>query len=180
MRYINMVEVSGQDIFEEAGHVRQFKAGQMIAEQGAVAERLFYIQKGQVRAFLLNPDGKEITLFYIDEGNMCCTESLVSHPHYIVNIAAVVDVTAYSIEPPVFLREWANHGYSVENLLTHFVRRILLLSDYLCCMRFQKNISRVAYLLHTTYTDSHSPISFTHDEIAGLTSISSITVKRYR
>lgn len=178
MRYTEMVEVTGQDIFEELGQIGQFTPGQMISECGATANKLFYIREGQVRAFLLNPEGEEITLFYINAGGLCCLESLVAHPQYIVNIETVSEVTVFTISPEIFLREWVARGYSIKDLLSHFVRRILLLSDYLCCTRFHKSISRLAYILHTTYTDSRSPIYFTHDEIAGLTGMSTITVDR--
>ena len=178
MHYSHIVDVSGQDIFDQSGQTRKFLAGQMIAERGAPANRLYYIREGQVRAFLSSPDGKDITLFYIDAGNMCCTESLITHPEYIVNIEAVSDVTVCSMDPEAFLREWEARGYSIKQLLSHFVRRILLLSDYLCCMRFNKSISRVAYFLHSTYTDGYSPVYFTHEEIAGLVGMSTITVER--
>lgn len=178
MRYNNMVEISGQDIFEQRGQVRKFRTGQLLAERGAEAQRLFYIQEGLARAFFLSPEGDEITLFYIDAGNMCCTESLVSHPKYIVSIEAVSHVTAFSIDPDTFLQEWEGRGYSVKDLLSHFVRRILLLSDYLCCMRFHKSISRLAYFLYSSCEDGQRYIYFTHSEIARLTGMSPITVNR--
>jgi len=178
MRYSNLVNISGEDIFQRNGHKKVIAAGQMIAEKGDAASSVGFIAKGQARAFCLNASGDEITLFYIASGNMICSESLVSNPSIVVSVDAFSDVELYTMDADAFLGAWFEKGYSVKELLSHFVRRVCLLSDYLCCSHFTKNEERLAYFLHSAYLDAPGEIAYTHEQISAVTGMSTVSVDR--
>lgn len=178
MRYSEIVSISGSDIFKRHGLKKILPAGKLVAERGLPADRVAFIAGGRVRAFCLNSAGDEITLFYIDSGNMICTEALISHPSIITSLDAFTEVELYTMEADQFLNAWFETGHSVKALLAHFVRRILLLSDYLCCAHFTKNKERLAYFLHSARMDAAGSVAYTHKQIAAITGMSTVSVYR--
>ena len=62
--------------------------------------------------------------------------------------------------------------------MAHFVRRITMLSDYICCSHFLEDDKRVAYFLHTCCASSGPSIPYTHEQIAAITGMSRVSVTR--
>lgn len=178
MRYSDLVKRDGRDIFVKYGQKKFYPAGSILLERGQPINSVIFISKGQVRTFCSNSSGDEVTIFYVDMNSLVGLESTISHETAIVSIAAVTDVELYTLEADSFLKYWIEAGYSIKELLEHFVRRIILLSDYLCCTHFTGNEARLAYFLHSVYTDTQRPILLTHEQIAAVTSMSSVSVTR--
>ena len=52
-------------IFFHYGKLKSYPPNKMILIKGDVADKIAFIKSGQVRAVVINPDGDEITLFYL-------------------------------------------------------------------------------------------------------------------
>lgn len=178
MRYTKLVTNTGRDIFAQYGQKRRYHAGGLISEYGALQNCLIFVSKGEVRAFCSNSSGDEITLFYLHEDSIVSLQASIELSTAPVSIDAVTDVEAYFLDADIFINRWMEKGYSVKDLLAHYVRRIVLLSDYLCCTHFSTNEARLAYFLHSTHTDTDATITYSRDQIAAVTGMSRVSVDR--
>lgn len=174
----NIVGASGRPIFLERGHRRIVHKGQNVIERGAPPTHVLYIASGEVRAYCLNACGNEITLFYINADNIICAEALTSAEMTAVNLDAFTDVELYTLSAADFLAAWFEDGYTVRELLSHFVRRIYQVTSYLCCAHYNRGDDRVAYFLYSAYMETKGPILYTHAQIAAVTGMSAVSVGR--
>ena len=135
-------------IFFHYGTLKSYPANKMIVIKGDVADKIAFIQSGQVRAVVINPDGDEITLFYLGKGDMFGSDSLVPNPVVVVNVETITPCELYVLPAKQFLEIWQAHNYPIQELLAHYLKRISLLSDYICCSHFQmrSNESLISYI----------------------------------
>ncbi|MFA9423397.1 MAG: cyclic nucleotide-binding domain-containing protein, partial [Sedimentibacter sp.] len=61
------IELKVTEIFELYGLVHTFSSKEIIFQKGDNVNEIYYVSKGRVRAYCLNKQGNEITLFYINE-----------------------------------------------------------------------------------------------------------------
>ena len=96
----------------------------MILIKGDVADKIAFIKSGQVRAVVINPDGDEITLFYLSKGDMFGSDSLVPNPVVVVNVETITPCELYVLPAKQFLEIWQTHNYPIQELLAHYLKRI--------------------------------------------------------
>ena len=103
---------------------------------------------------------------------------LVYHGKVMVSVSAISPAEVYLLAADRFWKLWQEHGYPPQDLMAHFVRRITMLSDYICCSHFLEDDKRVAYFLHTCCASSGPSIPYTHEQIAAITGMSRVSVTR--
>ncbi len=165
-------------IFFHYGTLKSFPANKMILIKGDVADKIAFIKSGQVRAVVINPDGDEITLFYLSKGDMFGSDSLVPNPVVVVNVETITPCELYVLPAKQFLEIWQTHNYPIQELLAHYLKRISLLSDYICCSHFANAKQRIAYFLHSSTKIYGRTISFTNEQVAAITGVNRISVNR--
>ena len=94
------------------------------------------------------------------------------------SVSAISPAEVYLLAADRFWKLWQEHGYPPQDLMAHFVRRITMLSDYICCSHFLEDDKRVAYFLHTCCASSGPSIPYTHEQIAAITGMSRVSVTR--
>ena len=137
------------ELFVKYGVRRQYRSGEVLLEKGALSAQAGFLVKGQLRTFCLGPSGDEISLFYLGPGNLFGSSALVYHAKVMVSVSAISPAEVYLLAADRFWKLWQEHGYPPQDLMAHFVRRITMLSDYICCSHFLEDDKRVAYFLHT-------------------------------
>ncbi len=147
-------------------------------EKGTRANRAFFLVKGQVRTFCLSPAGDEITLFYLGPDSLIGNEALMLNPHVMVSVAAISPAEVSTMPPERILRIWKEKDLPLQDLIAHYVQRIALLSDCICCAHFLDADKRVAYFLHACCDSSGPLIAYTHEQIAAITGVSRVSVSR--
>ena len=167
-----------KEIFVKYGVKRSLAAGELLVEKGNRANRVFFLVKGQVRTFCLSPAGDEISLFYLGPGSLIGNEALMMNPNVLVSVAAISRAEVYTMPPEQFLRLWKEKDLPLQDLIAHYVQRIALLSDYICCSHFQDGDKRVAYFLYTCCASSGPVVRYTHEQIGAITGISRVSVSR--
>lgn len=167
-----------ESIFLQYGTLKSYPANKLIVTKGDIADRIAFIKSGQVRAVVTNPDGDETTLFYLGKGNIFGSDSLVPDPVVIVNVETINPCELYILPSKQFLEIWQAHNYPIQELLAHYLKRIALLSDYICCSHFVNARQRVAYFLHSSAGIHGRTISLTNEQIAAITSVNRISVNR--
>ena len=157
------------ELFVKYGVRRQYRSGEVLLEKGALSAQAGFLVKGQLRTFCLGPSGDEISLFYLGPGNLFGSSALVYHAKVMVSVSAISPAEVYLLAADRFWKLWQEHGYPPQDLMAHFVRRITMLSDYICCSHFLEDDKRVAYFLHTCCASSGPSIPYTHEQIAAIT-----------
>ena len=167
-----------REIFLKYGVKRQYHTGEVLQEKGAPSTQAGFLVKGQLRTFCLGPGGDEISLFYLGPGELFGSNALIDHPKVMVSVAAISPAEVYLLSADRFWSHWQECGFPPQDLMAHVVRRITLLSDYICCSRFLEDDKRVAYFLHICCASSGPSIPYTHEQIAAITSMSRVSVTR--
>ena len=165
------------ELFVKYGVRRQYRSGEVLLEKGALSAQAGFLVKGQLRT-CLGPSGDEISLFYLGPGNLFGSSALVYHAKVMVSVSAISPAEVYLLAADRFWKLWQEHGYPPQDLMAHFVRRITMLSDYICCSHFLEDDKRVAYFLHTCCASSGPSIPYTHEQIAAITGMSRVSVTR--
>jgi len=75
----------------ESGSTNTYKKKQLIYTQGNHPLRLFYIEKGKVKTFKTNDDGKELTIGLFNEGDFFGYTALLEASVYKENAEAIED-----------------------------------------------------------------------------------------
>ena len=75
----------------ESGNVNHYKKKQLIYTEGNHPVRLFYIEKGKVKTFKTNDDGKELTVGLFNEGDFLGYTALLEESAYKENAEAIED-----------------------------------------------------------------------------------------
>ena len=120
----------------------------------------------------------DFSLFYLGPGELFGSNALIDHPKVMVSVAAISPAEAYLLSADRFWTHWQESGFPPQDLMAHFIRRITLLSDYICCSHFLEDDKRVAYFLHTCCASSGPSIPYTHEQIAAITGMSRVSVTR--
>jgi DNA-binding response OmpR family regulator len=77
--------------FVDGRHTDRYKKKQVIYTEGNHPARLFYIQKGKVKIYVTNEDGKELVVSLFGEGDFFGYTSLLEGTTYKDNAAAIED-----------------------------------------------------------------------------------------
>lgn len=178
MQRKRLITTRVKELFLKYGVGRTVEAGELLLEKGTKANRVCFLVKGQVRTFCLSSSGDEITLFYLGPDSLIGNEALMLYPHVLVSVAAISTAEIYTLSPEHFLRLWKEKELPLQDLIAHYVQRIALLSDYICCSRFPEADKRVAYFLYSCVSSSGPVVSYTHEQIAVITGISRVSVSR--
>ena len=75
----------------ESGNINHYKKKQVIYSEGNHPVRLFYIEKGKVKTFKTNEDGKDLTIGLFNEGDFFGYTALLEESVYKENAEAIED-----------------------------------------------------------------------------------------
>ncbi len=75
----------------ESGNINHYKKKQLIYTEGNHPVRLFYIEKGKVKTYKTNDDGKELTVGLFNEGDFLGYTALLEESVYKENAEAIED-----------------------------------------------------------------------------------------
>ncbi|WP_228409799.1 Crp/Fnr family transcriptional regulator [Chryseobacterium sp. T16E-39] len=155
----------------------ELPAKTLLTEEGKMARRFYYLEKGAVRGWL-NNDGKEITFQFLFEGNFISSwESLFHHLPSIYNIETIEPCTVYSTSIEEF-RQTMEHNPDIKEYYYSYLQERLL--------KYQKLfISRIKDSAEERYAEliKQSPEIFRRIPqyyIASYLGITSVSLSRIR
>lgn len=167
-----------EQIFYKYGREKQFQPNQYLQEKGTPADHVGYICSGLARAVCTGPEGEDITIFFVKAPNMIGNEALTLQSNVLVTVQAVTPVTLYTLPGELFWQHYTAAGISPTDMVSFYVNRIAIISDYLCCAHIRDNRQRLAYLLHSSNEAFGRNIPYTNEQVAALMGINRITVNR--
>jgi CRP/FNR family transcriptional regulator len=130
---------------------------------------LFLICSGQLRAFILSDEGKEITIYRLFERDMCLFSAscMMNSIQFDISIEAEKDTELWVIPSEVYkkLMEGSTtvSNYTNQLMATRF-SEVMWLIEQIMWKSFDKRLA--VFLLEESALDGSSTLHITHDKIA--------------
>jgi len=158
-----------QDKLENATTMRIAPKGTMLHNGNADCVGLFVVKSGQLRAFIVSDEGKEVTLYRLLERDICLFSAacMMSSIRFEVTIEAEKDSEVYIIPTETY------HSVTEEStLLANYTSQILAsrfsevmwLMDQILFKRFDARLA--TFLLEESTIEDSDELQITHEKIA--------------
>lgn len=111
--YWNMLTDDQRDSVRQTAVMQHYKKGELVHTCNRQCEWAMYIIRGRIRLYLLSDEGKEVTLCYVEQGEVCVmTPSCVtSQITFEAELAVAEDVEALAVPLGVFEKLMAENIY---------------------------------------------------------------------
>ena len=143
--------------------------GTLLHDSGAECLGLLLIKSGQLRAYILSEEGREITLYRLLEHDVCLLSTSCAMPdmQFDIMIEAEKDSEFWSI-PACLYKNLMDESlpvaiYSNSLMSSHF-SEIMWLMEQIMWKSFDKRLA--GFLLEESHLDNSTTLSMTHERIA--------------
>lgn len=165
--------------FEKAGRKQIYYPSDLIYMQEDEADLIYLIIKGKVKVFVMNSNGKEVTMDILQEGQIFGESAFITDAKRPTTIEALTHVELLACYPtqlyPYFQQS--------QEFMVAIFQSLSQTCDYLTNMikrsytynRYEKII---AFLLGRMDLHQSSIINYTHEEIASILGLSRVTVTK--
>lgn len=164
--------------FEKVGQKQVYQPSDIIYMQEDDADLVFLIVKGKVRVYVMNSNGKEVTMDILQRGQIFGESAFIQHSARPTTVNAINDVEVIACYPE------ALYSYCLQSLdlMISIMQSMSQTCNYLTSIikrsytynRYEK----VAAFLLDQMDQKHHEISYTHEEIASLLGLSRVTVTK--
>lgn len=174
MNYLTLLPVwdkldkQQQDLLISTSSVHKFHKGNLLHSGSAECTGLFLVLSGQLRAFTVSADGREITLYRLFERDICLFSAscIMNSIQFDVSIAAEKDTEALIIPADVYKSIMENSAplanYTNEVMASRF-SDVMWLIDQVMWKSFDKRLAD--FLLNESYIEETDILKITHEEI---------------
>ena len=166
-----------QEVFEKINYVRKFSKGDIIYHQGDRAASFYYLKKGKVRVYITSPDGVEHTLSTANSGEILGEAAFFDKMPRVGSANALSNIEVAVINEETLITLTRERPRLALELLSLQALRIRQLSAQLDAMTFLRADERIAKVLLQN-ADGKNEVSLTHEEIAGITGVTRVTVSK--
>lgn len=154
---------------KEAAVLREAPAGTVLQGGASDCAGLFVVVHGQLRAFLLSEEGREITLYRLLERDICLlSASCMLHSiEFPVTVSAELLTTFYQIPTPVYaalMAESAAVANYTNELMAMRFSDVMWLLDQVLYKRLDSRLA--AFLLEESSLCGSLTLHLTHEDIA--------------
>ncbi|MPW26495.1 helix-turn-helix domain-containing protein [Alkalibaculum sp. M08DMB] len=130
---------------------------------------ILIIKSGSFRIYLLSEDGREITLFRLEKGDICVLSAtcIFENITFDVNLSAEVESEVLLINPKVFSKIASKNIYAENFLYKEAAKRfsdVMWTMDQILFMKFDKRLA--LFLLNEISRNNSNIVYLTHDQIA--------------
>lgn len=179
------IEKSLLPYIEKAGIVYHFRPLQTIYFQEDISNNFYFIKKGRVRVYLINQEGKELTIEIVGEGRVFGESSFFSQSARLTSVEAIneVELIACNIDDIMpYFKESPELITSIFTLLSQTVKNLSHQVRRLCFMNAGERIADFLLEMtdhpHESLEIEENCLPYTHQEIAECTSLQRVTVTR--
>jgi CRP/FNR family transcriptional regulator len=158
-----------RETLQSAAVFRSAPRGTLLHNGSADCVGLFIVRSGQLRAFILSEEGKEITLYRLFERDVCLfSASCMLHSlQFDVSIEAERDTELWVIPTDVY-RQLMDTSLAVANytnqLMASRLSEVMWLVEQILWKSFDKRLA--AFLLAESALAGGETLSITHEKIA--------------
>ena len=148
---------------------RSVAAGTVVHNGSADCLGLIVVESGQLRAYVLSPEGREITLYRLFERDMCLFSSscMLRNIQFDVTIQAEKDTSLWVI-PPELYKEVMEESAAVANYTNALIgsrfSEVMWLLEQIMWQSFDRRLA--GFLLEESGLEGSDTLHLTHEKIA--------------
>lgn len=158
-----------QALLLSSATARAAQKGTLLHNGSADCVGLFVVRTGQLRAFILSDEGKEITLYRLFARDFCLFSAscMMSDIQFDIIIEAEKDSEFWIIPPDVY-KKLMEHSVAVANYTNQVMAarfsEVMWLVEQIMWKSFDRRLA--AFLLEESALDDSIVLKLTHDKIA--------------
>lgn len=162
------LEKSQQDKLTSSAVKRKFKKGEILHNGSADCTGLFLVLSGQLRAFAVSEEGREITLYRLFERDICLFSAscIMKSIQFDITIAAEKDGEALLIPPDIYKSMMEISApianYTNEVMASRF-SDVMWLVEQVMWKSFDSRLAD--FLLNETVIENSDTLKITHEAI---------------
>jgi CRP/FNR family cyclic AMP-dependent transcriptional regulator len=127
--------------------IAKFKKGQVIFSQDDPCNDVFYIQSGNAKLSIVNPQGKEAVLAILGPGDFLGEGCIIGNPVRMATATAIAALNAMSIQKKEMIRVLHDEQAFAEKFINYMVERNIKIEADLVDQLFNSSEKRLARAL---------------------------------
>lgn len=165
----NQLHPEEQELLLSSAVFHTAKKGTLLHNGSADCVGLFVICSGQLRAFSLSDQGKEVTLYRLFERDLCLFSAscMINSIQFDITIEAEKDSELWIIPPDIY-KKLMDRSVSVANYTNQVMAsrfsEVMWLVEQIMWKSFDRRLA--AFLLEESTLDGTTVLKLTHDKIA--------------
>ncbi len=158
-----------KQLLQSVAVTRAAPKGTLLHNGAADCVGLFVIRSGQLRAFILSDEGKEVTIYRLFERDICLFSAscMMQSIQFDVTIEAEKDSELWIIPTDIY-KKLMEHSIAVSNYTNQIMAsrfsEVMWLVEQIMWKSFDKRLA--AFLLEESALDGSETLKITHDKIA--------------
>lgn len=159
---------SQQDTLAKSAFVRKFSKNEILHNVSQDCTGLFLVLSGQLRAFTISDDGREITLYRLFERDICLFSAscIMNSIQFDITITAEKDTEVFVIPSEVYksiMEESAPLANYTNEVMASRFSDVMWLIDQVMWKSFDKRLA--AFLLNEANIEGTNTLKITHEAI---------------
>jgi CRP/FNR family transcriptional regulator len=165
----NKLNKDQRERIHSVSELQKFKAGAVLHDGGPDCLGMLLVRKGQLRAYLLSDEGREITISRFFEMDMCLFSAACVMPNmqFDIFIEAEKDCELWVI-PACLFQNLMDESVVVANyardLISNHFSELMWLMEQIMWRSFDKRLA--GFLLEETRLEETDSLKITHEKIA--------------
>ena len=164
----NKLTASQQQLLQQNATPRSVKKGTIIHNGSVDCTGLLLVSSGQLRAYILSDEGREITIYRLFERDMCLFSAycMMNSIQFEITIEAEKDSELWVISADIYKKLMAESAtvsnYTNEVMATRF-SDVMWLMEQVLWKSFDKRLAE--FLLHESELEDNPVLKTTHEAI---------------
>lgn len=169
LKFWNDLTSNQKALLNQSISKKYFSKGQAMKSSSKNCSGLFLLESGQVRAYIVSENGKEITLYRLFERDVCIFSAscIMKNISFDIYIETEKDTVAYLIPTPIFDKlskeSMAVQAFANELMASRF-SEVMWIMEQALFMTLDKRLA--IFLLEQSNIDETDCIEITHERIA--------------
>ena len=165
----NKLNKDQRERIHSVSELQKFKAGAVLHDGGPDCLGMLLVRKGQLRAYLLSDEGREITISRFFEMDMCLFSAACVMPNmqFDIFIEAEKDSEVWVI-PACLYQNLMDESLAISNyshdLITNHFSELMWLMEQIMWKSFDKRLAK--FLLEECAVEGTNSLHITHEKIA--------------
>ena len=146
--FVGLTEAQVEGL-RQRGRMRSFPASTVVVSEGDDGSSLFVVQSGSLKAFLMDENGREVTLSLLDPGDYFGELALLDEAPRSASVLAVTRSELLQIPRSAFLAMIEEHPTCMQVVLRNLVGRIRSLTENVRSLALVDVFGRIARTFET-------------------------------
>ncbi len=157
-----------QALLSASAYEKEVKKGTILHNGSLDCAGLFFLQSGQLRAYILSPEGREITIYRLFQRDLCLFSAscIMRSIQFDITIEAEKDTRLWVI-PPELYKEIMEKSASLANFTNEVMAtrfsEVMWLMEQVMWKSFDKRLA--AFLLEESAIEDTDSLKITHEAI---------------